>query len=139
MNSAITIMRLFALYQPLRTFTYLSLPFLLVGGGLLFRFLVLMLMGETARGSHVQSVAIGSALLVVGFLIFLIGLVGDLIATNRRLQEETLYYLKHLAFDGEHLMGSSTPTYVFGNGMSLRTHLTDPCHEPSDAVSSHQG
>lgn len=137
MHSASTIMRLFALYQPLRTFTYLSLPFLLVGAGLLFRFLVLMLMGETARGSHVQSVAIGSALFVVGFLIFLIGLVGDLIATNRRLQEESLYYLKHLAFDGHDVKGSSMPTYVFGNGMSLPTHLTDPCHEPSDAVSSH--
>ena len=31
--SAVTIVRLFALYQPLRTFTYLSLPFFLVGGG----------------------------------------------------------------------------------------------------------
>src|SRR5690606_20143485 len=122
--SAVTIVRLFALYQPLRTFTYLSLPFFLVGGGLLFRFLLLVLMGQTARGSHIQSVAIGSALFVIGFLIFLIGIVGDLIATNRRLHEETLYYLKHLAFDGSHHSNrSNMPTYVFGNGMSLHSRL----------------
>jgi glycosyltransferase involved in cell wall biosynthesis len=137
--SAVTIVRLFALYQPLRTFTYLSLPFFLVGGGLLFRFLLLVLMGQTARGSHIQSVAIGSALFVIGFLIFLIGIVGDLIATNRRLHEETLYYLKHLAFDGSHHSNrSNMPTYVFGNGMSLHSRLSDPCREPSDAVKSHQ-
>lgn len=105
-SSGMTIVHLFALYRPLRTFAYLSLPFLLVGGGLLVRFFILFLMGEVTRGAHIQSVAVGSALLVIGFLVFLIGLVGDLIATNRRLHEETLYYLKQIAFSP----GNGDPT-----------------------------
>ncbi len=94
LRSAATIMRLFLLYKPLRTFTYFSLPFTLAGALLWLRFFVLAVMGQSARGSHVQSVIVGAALLVIGLLIFLIGLLGDLIAINRRLHEETLYYLK---------------------------------------------
>ena len=98
MRSTATILKLFALYEPLRTFTYLSLPFLLGGSGLWLRYLVLLLLGETGRGAHVQSVVVGSAAWIVGFLIFLIGLLADIVATNRRLHEETLYYLKRSVF-----------------------------------------
>ena len=82
------------LYEPLRTFAYLSLPFLLAGTALWMRYLVLLGLGDATRGSNVQSVIVGSAALIVGFLIFLIGLLADIVATNRRLQEEALYYLK---------------------------------------------
>jgi glycosyltransferase involved in cell wall biosynthesis len=95
-RSALTILRLFVLYQPLRIFAYLSLPFALIGAGLWLRYAVLWLQGEAARGAHVQSIVVGSALIIIAFLIFLIGLLGDLIAINRRLHEESLYYLKRV-------------------------------------------
>ena len=38
-------------------------------------------------------------MLVIGFLVFLFGILADLVATNRNLHEETLYYLKRLALD----------------------------------------
>jgi bacteriorhodopsin len=82
------------LYMPMRTFTYLALPFVLVGGVLWLRYFFLWIAGETTRGSHIQSVTVGGALLMLGFLVFIIGLIGDLIAINRRMHEETLYYLK---------------------------------------------
>lgn len=97
-RSGTTIMRLFLLYRPLRTFTYLALPFVLVGLGLWARFGVLLLLGEAGRGTNVQSVIVGAALLIIGFLIFVMGLIGDLIAINRRLHEQTLYYLKKSTF-----------------------------------------
>jgi glycosyltransferase involved in cell wall biosynthesis len=94
MRSATTILRLYMLYRPLRTFTLLSLPFLFTGIGLWLRFLFLLIIDEAGRGTNVQSVIVGAAALIIGFIIFLIGLIGDLIAINRRLQEETLYYVK---------------------------------------------
>jgi glycosyltransferase involved in cell wall biosynthesis len=95
-RSAATILRLFLLYQPLRTFTYISLPFTLIGGGLWLRYFILWLSGEGGRGANIQSITVGSALLIIGFIVWLIGLIGDLISINRRLHEETLYYVKRL-------------------------------------------
>lgn len=97
LRSTVTLLRLFLLHQPLRTFTYLSLPFFLLGGGLWLRYLILVTVGEAARGAYVQSVIVGAVALILGFLIFLIGLLGDVVAMTRRIQEETLYYTKRMA------------------------------------------
>jgi hypothetical protein len=40
---------------------------------------------------------VGAVFIIISFIIFVIGLLGDLIAINRRLNEETLYYIKKLA------------------------------------------
>ncbi len=105
-RSATTILRLFLLYRPLRTFTYIALPFLMLGFGLWVRFGILLLIGESGRGANVQSIIVGAALLIIGFVVFLIGLLGDIIAINRRLHEETLYYLKRMAFKQDSLIAS---------------------------------
>lgn len=99
LRSAITIMRLFMLYQPFRTFAYLSLPFLLSGGLLWLRYLLIILSDQDARGANVQSIIVGAVLLLMGFVVFLFGLIGELIAINRRLHEETLYHAKRAAFE----------------------------------------
>lgn len=115
-RSAGTLLRLFALYEPLRTFTYLSLPFFFVGFALWVRYLWLVILGEAGAGTHVQSVVVGSAGLIIGFLIFLIGLLADLVTINRRLHEETLYYLKRLALSngGSHQMTHQLPSRESG-------------------------
>jgi glycosyltransferase involved in cell wall biosynthesis len=97
-HSAATIVRLYALYEPFRTFMYLSLPFLLAGIFLLSRFMFFYLTGATGIGRHVQSVAIGGTALTIGFLLIILGIIGDLIATNRLLIEETLYRTKRQEF-----------------------------------------
>jgi glycosyltransferase involved in cell wall biosynthesis len=100
-RSATTILRLFVLYEPLRIFTWIAVPFLVVGVGLWLRFGVLWLMGESERGANIQSVVVGAAALIIALLIYMMGIIGDLIAINRRLQEETLYYVKRVSLSTE--------------------------------------
>jgi glycosyltransferase involved in cell wall biosynthesis len=100
-NSAITILRAYAMYRPLRVF--LTIGSLFAGGGLLLslRFLylyVLALSTHTPVG-HVQSLILAAVLLVVGAQIGLIGLVADLIGLNRQLMERTLYHVRRLDFE----------------------------------------
>ncbi len=100
-RSAATILRLYAIYEPLRTFGLLSLPFILVGLVLLGRFAVFYLLGYLNDGVArlLQSVFIGGTSLIIGILILIFGLLADLIAANRRLTEETLYRLKRVEFE----------------------------------------
>ena len=93
-RSATTILRLYAFYEPLRTFFYLSLPFVLVGLVAILRFLYLYATDQTGIGRHVQSLVIGGTVLTVGFLLFIFGVLADLIAANRLLMEETMYRIK---------------------------------------------
>ena len=103
-HSIATIVRLYALYEPFRTFVYLSLPFLVVGLVLLGRFGFFYLTGMTGVARYVQSVAVGGTALIIGFLLIMLGIIGDLIATNRMLTEEMLYRIKR-----QELTKSSTP------------------------------
>ncbi len=97
-RSVATILRLFALYEPLRTFSFLGLPFFFCGAGLWVRYLILLAIHGNLRGAHIQSVVVGGALILVAVLVWCLGLIGELLATNRRLQEEILYRLKALSF-----------------------------------------
>jgi glycosyltransferase involved in cell wall biosynthesis len=87
-RSALTILRSFATYKPLRLFA--GVGFLLCAAGAAFgvRYLYLSEIGEGA--GHVQSVILGALLLGMGVLTGLIGIVADLIAVNRRLLEKLL-------------------------------------------------
>ena len=92
-----TILRLYTLYEPLRTLFYVSLPFNLAGFFLILRFMYYQLFtDQIGVGRHVQSLVIGGTLLTVGLLLFVLGVLADLIAVNRRLTEETLYRLRKL-------------------------------------------
>lgn len=93
-RSAATIVRLYALYEPFRTFMYFSLPFLLIGFVLLGRFGILYLLGMSGIARNIQSVAVGGTSLTLGFLLIVLGIISDSIATNRMLIEEMLYQIK---------------------------------------------
>lgn len=91
---ASTIIRLYAFYEPLRTFTYIALPFILSGLVLWGRFFYAFLSGR--ENQFIQSVTIGTGLLLVGLLIFLFGVQADITSKHRRMTQETLYRLKKL-------------------------------------------
>ncbi len=91
---ASTIIRLYAFYEPLRTFSYIALPFILAGLGLWGRFFFAYL--NNASNQFIQSVTIGTGLLLVGLLIFLFGVQADITSKHRRMTQETLYRLKKL-------------------------------------------
>ncbi len=93
-----TITRTFTYYEPLRSFSYLAAPFFLVGLALLGRFFYVYLLGN-AYQRLLQSVTIGASLLVIGFLIFVVGLLADAVANHRRLTEEVLYRVRDMEDD----------------------------------------
>jgi len=96
LRSAVTILRVFLMYEALRVFLILgTLPFL-AGLVLLVRFVYFYSIGD--GDGHIQSLIVASILVVLGFQTFLLGLLGDLIAKNRHLSEETNYRLKKAEF-----------------------------------------
>jgi len=92
-KSIATIFRIYTLYKPLKTFFVIGSLLMLAGIILGARFL--WLFAEGSRG-HVQSVILAAVFLVTGFQTWLIALLADLIAVNRRLSEEVLIRLKKL-------------------------------------------
>lgn len=96
-KSIITILRAYMMYKPLKCFTFLAMP--PVGVGLLigFRFLYYMAIGRA--GGHVQSLILACTLIIIGFLTFMIGLVADVIAANRRLLQDTQYHARRVEYD----------------------------------------
>lgn len=97
-RSALTIVRVFLMYEALRVFLSISVPPLLLGLFLLFRFLYFYLSGS--GGGHIQSLVVATILLTIGFQTFLLGLIGDLIARNRRLSEQISYRLRKIDLGG---------------------------------------
>jgi glycosyltransferase involved in cell wall biosynthesis len=93
-RSAITIIRIFLMYEALRVFLGLSVIPLVGGIFLLGRFGYYFLIGD-GQG-HIQSLIIATILMVLGFVTILVGLLGDLIARNRRLNEEINYRIKKM-------------------------------------------
>ncbi len=91
------IVRTYATYEPLKTFFYIALPFALVGVGLLVRAAYVYFERNfprifgSSKADNTQALILGGVLLLIGFLIFLIGLLADRIGGNRRLLEELLY------------------------------------------------
>lgn len=92
-NSAATIIRIFAMYEPLKFFSYIGGFLFFLGIILVIRFFYYSFIG--IGSGHVQSLLLASILLVIGFQIFLIGIVADLIANNRKLLETLLYKSKN--------------------------------------------
>jgi glycosyltransferase involved in cell wall biosynthesis len=94
-----TIMRLYAFYEPLRTFSYIALPFLLIGSGAILRFLFLAVVGQSNIGRYIQSITIGTGLLVVGVIILIFGIQADISSKHRQLTQEMLYRLKKMELE----------------------------------------
>jgi len=91
-----TILRLYAFYEPLRTFSYIALPFLVAGLALWVRFFINYFTGESGIGRFVQSLTLGTGLLLVGTLIVLFGIQADISGKHRQLTQEMLYRLKSM-------------------------------------------
>ncbi len=96
-RSATTMLRMYAMYQPLRAFMFLGGFFFIVGVIPLIRFLILFLMDQ--GDGKIQSVVLGGIFVVIGILTFLLGLIADLIGHNRQLLEVTLEKVRLLELD----------------------------------------
>ncbi|HYG84390.1 MAG TPA: glycosyltransferase family 2 protein [Verrucomicrobiae bacterium] len=97
MKSGAAIVRAYLMYKPHVIFTTLGVTLLALGLIPFVRYFYLIVNGSD--GSHVQSLIVGTTLLIASFLSFVLGIVADIIRTNRILTEETLEHLKHIRFD----------------------------------------
>ncbi len=97
-KSMLTIIRVYMMYLPLRTFSLIALAPFLIGVILGIRYLVYFLLGSGA--GHMQSLILCSILILIGFITFMIGLVADLIARNRKLLEDIQYHVRRIDYDG---------------------------------------
>lgn len=93
-HSAITIVRTYIMYQPLRAFVGIGSLFLLGGVLLGVRFLFFFFISQGS--GHVQSLILAAILIIVGFQTCLIGLLADLIAVNRKMLEDALFRVQRL-------------------------------------------
>jgi glycosyltransferase involved in cell wall biosynthesis len=95
-RQAATIARTYATYEPLKSFSYLATPFLLAGLILLGR-AAYVYIGRNFFGleaTNDQALSVGSTALILGFIIFLFGVIADRIGGVRRVEEEVLYRLR---------------------------------------------
>jgi glycosyltransferase involved in cell wall biosynthesis len=92
-----TIVRMYAMYQPLKVFFYLGSLLTLIGLIPIFRFLFYYFSNN--GDGHLQSLVLGGVLVLMGFIAYLAGLLADLISFNRQLQEMSLERLKRLELE----------------------------------------
>jgi glycosyltransferase involved in cell wall biosynthesis len=96
-NSLGTMVRMYAMYQPLRVFFFLGGALTLIGVLPILRFLFFFFAGS--GDGHIQSLLLGGVLVILGFITLMIGLVADLISFNRQLLEMTLERVRRLELD----------------------------------------
>lgn len=94
LRSTATLVRIYALYEPLRVFTIIGLVLLSGGTVIGARFLYFYL-ADGGEG-HVQSLILAAVLVLAGFQTVLIGLLADLIGSSRRMLEDTLLRVRRL-------------------------------------------
>jgi glycosyltransferase involved in cell wall biosynthesis len=85
LRSGITLLRVFFMFHPLKTLTWLSGLLAVIGLIPIVRFVGFYLMGNGT--GHLQSLVLGASLLVLSAILFVAGLLADLISQNRRLLE----------------------------------------------------
>ncbi len=88
LKSGQAIMRSYIMFKPWTIFATLALVFGLAGLTPFVRFLILQALGDT--GNHIQSLILGTTFLVAALLSVALGVLSDLMKTNRILQEEQL-------------------------------------------------
>ena len=94
-----TILRIYTMYEPLKTFGTIGLFIFAVGAAISVRFLYYFFFVDQGAG-HIQSLILSAVFMILGFQIGLIGLMADLIANNRILIEDTLYRIKKIETNG---------------------------------------
>ncbi len=97
-QSGATIVRIYAMYEPLKIFTYIGGFVFLCGLAVSIRFLYYYVFTNFSQGM-IQSLILSSVLMIVGFQVVLIGLVADVISGNRKLLEDLLYRVRRMEID----------------------------------------
>ena len=98
-RSGTTIVRMYAMYKPLRVFFFIGMSLVFIGALPVMRFLYFYFIG--GGQGHVQSLILGGVFLIIGFITLLIGMLADLIGFNRQLIEMTLQKISRIELELE--------------------------------------
>ena len=93
-RSAATIVRIYAMYEPLKVFTIAGS--IVFGVGFLISLRFLYYYFNNQGQGHLQSLILSAVLMIVGFQVLFIGLMADVISANRKLTEELLYRIRSI-------------------------------------------
>lgn len=98
-KSMLTILRALLMYKPLYCFSMVAMVPSVIGLGVGIRFLVFFFTGR--GGGHTQSLMLACTLLIIGFITFVIGMLADVIAANRKILEDTQYRIRKMEYQKE--------------------------------------
>ncbi len=93
-RSVATIARIYTLYEPLKMFSFIGGA--IFGAGVLLGLRFIYFYITKGGAGHIQSLILAAVLLIVGFQVFVLGLMADVIGSVRRLIEDALYRLKKM-------------------------------------------
>ncbi len=82
----VTIIRAYLMYKPMRFFTGLAVLPLTAGVALGIRYIIKIFLG-TATG-NIQSLILCSLLIMIAIMIWVLGMMADVIAANRKISQE---------------------------------------------------
>lgn len=100
-------LRMYAMYRPMRFFFYLGAMLSLAGTVPVLRFLFLYFSHDGA--GNIQSLILGGVLLTMGFMVFVTGLLSDLISQNRQLTEIALEKIREMELASANNRGNQDP------------------------------
>jgi glycosyltransferase involved in cell wall biosynthesis len=97
-KSGRVIAKSYFMHEPLRVFVLPGVSLLSMSGIPFLRYLFLTI-GSSGPGQHIQSLLLGVALFTAGLLFVVLGVIADLIKTNRIIAEQNLEISKRLLFN----------------------------------------
>lgn len=93
-KSAVALARVYSMYEPLRVFSIIGGVIFTTGFGIGLWFLWYFVT-EGGKG-HVQILILAAVLLIIGFQVLVMGLLADLIGSNRKLISDLLFRVKRM-------------------------------------------
>ena len=86
------ILRLYTIYKPFKTFLYTGLVPFIAGSVIGIRFLYFLIQGDGS--GHIQSLIAASILIIAAVILFALGVIGELLRTNRDVSEQLFRELR---------------------------------------------
>jgi len=126
-RSAAAILRVYTLYEPLRAFMIAAAAVALVALVIWARFLYFFAIGEGS--GHVQSLILGATLFIVATQLAALGVIGDVLAGMRVLQQRTLERVRRL----ELKLGVPPSNYEPGAAPADDSEQRDPANRQAVA------
>jgi glycosyltransferase involved in cell wall biosynthesis len=87
-KNALAIFRIYSMYEPLRVFMLAAMVVGLAAAAIWIRYLILLIDGQGP--GHLQSVIVGAVLVIAAVQLAALGVMGDILAGMRTLQQRTL-------------------------------------------------